>query len=453
MSPRLSAHLVFVFIIVLAGRLSSAVPVACAETLALVGGTVIDTADWGNSEVDIDDAVVIIENGEILAVGPRGTFELPPAARVVDVQEKFIVPGLVDGFAAINNQSYADAYLYSGVTTIIAVSGGRRGELFTRAVPGPRLRLLDSVGYRRGSLEDHLDAIETLASQRIDIALLMYKLTPDQLPAVTARAKELGMGTIGELGLASYEDGIAAGIDAFVHTTRYSLGLAPAEMAAAVAEHPFSNDLESPKWKYYLWLSRLSPWDDRLSRYAETLAAESVALMPTFGLLYLDLPWAENPWDQPIACILDAKDINNPADRETGLHDNDPAHQAAYSALARSEYILEEAYRRAGARYLAGSGTDVWGSMPGISLHHELEALVEIGHTPRQAIAAATSNFESTFSSWGRIGRIEAGYVADLLIVDRDPRLDIGNLHAIDTLIVGGQMLDRERMVSSCGGT
>jgi len=121
--------------------------------------------------------------------------------------------------------------------------------------------------------------------------------------------------------------------------------------------------------------------------------------MPTFGLLYLDLPSAENPWDQPIARILDPQDINNPADPETGVHDADPAHQAAYSALARSEYFIEEAYRRAGARYLAGSGTDVWGTMPGISLHHELAALVQIGHNPREALAASTFGTSGTSHS------------------------------------------------------
>jgi hypothetical protein len=276
----------------------------------------------------------------------------------------------------------------------------------------------------------------------------MYKLTPEQLPAITRRAHELGMGTIGELGFSSYADGIAAGVDAFVHTTRYSLGLAPPEMIRAVAEQPFSDDLSSRKWQYYKWLSRLSPWDPRLADYARLLASGSASLMPTFGLLYLDLPSAENPWKKPIARILDPQDINNPANPETGTHDADPAHQAAYTAVARSEYILEEAYYRAGARYLAGSGTDVWGTMPGISLHHELEALVRIGHSPRQALAAATSNFQATFDDWGAVGQVRAGYRADLLVLDRDPRQAVANLESIHTLILAGQVVDRPTLLT-----
>lgn len=424
------------------GALALGAPATADEILALVGGTVIDVDDWGRSEEDLEDAVVLIEGDRISAVGSRGEVVIPDGAEVLDVSGRFVVPGLTDGFAAINNQAYADAYLESGVTSIIAVSGGRRGRLFTDAEPGPHVNILQSVGSERASFEEHFAAIEALAEEGVDILLLMYKLTPEQLPDLTTLAEELGMGTIGELGLASYADGIEAGIDAFVHTTRYSLNMAPAELARQVAEQPFSDDLESPKWIYYKWLTQLSPWDQRLTEHAELLGSGAVTLIPTLSLLYLDLPWAENPWLEPVSRRLDPADINNPADPETGRHDSEPAHQAAYSALARSEYILEEAYHRAGARYLAGSGTDVWGTMPGISIHHELEGLVRVGLTPREALAAATSNFEETFAGWGEVGRVRSGYRADLLVLYGDPRIDVANLRAIDRLVLAGDLIE-----------
>jgi hypothetical protein len=445
------SHLVpsaLVWTLLAVGSLSAA---ASAETLALVGGTVIDTADWGRSQEDLEDAVVLLEGGKITVVGPRASVAIPPGARIVDAAGGFIVPGLTDGFAAINNQSYANAYLYSGITSIIAVSGGRRGELFTDADPGPHVNLLDSVGHEHASLEEHLRDTEALAERGIDIALLMYELTPDQLPVVAKHAEELGMGTIGELGFSTYADGIAAGIDAFVHTTRYSMDLAARDMARAVAGHPFSDDLESAKWQYYQWLTALSPWDERIASHAAALGGSPVSLMPTFALLYLDLPWAGNPWDHPVARILDPADINRPADRETGVHETDTAHQIAYTALARTEFFLEESYRRAGARYLAGSGTDVWGTMPGISLRHELEALVRIGHTPRQALACATSNFEATFASWGKVGQVRPGYRADVLVLGQDPRLGVASLEAIRQVILEGKVLDREALLAASG--
>ena len=413
-----------------------------AETLALIGGTVVDTGVWGHSTADVEDAVVIIEDGKISEVGRGDAVAVPAGAKVVDASEKFIVPGLVDGFAAINNQAYANAYLVSGVTSIIAVSGGRRGELFLEADPGPEIYRLDSVGDERAPLEEHLATTDRLAEEGVKILLLMYKLPPDQLLAVAARARSHGMGTIGELGLSSYEQGIAAGLDAFVHTTRYSLDMAPEQMAKAVVEQPFSDDLDSPKWTYYKWLSALSPFDERLERHARVLASGSIALMPTLALLYLDQPWAENPWDEPVAGLLDPQDINRPANRDTGRHEGSVAHQVAYAALARSELMVEEAFRRAGTNYLAGSGTDVWGTMPGISLHHELQGLSRIGMSPREVLAAATSNFSKTFPNWGAIGEVREGQRADLLVLREDPREGVANLRSIETVILAGEILE-----------
>jgi len=442
--------IVVVLLVVLCSALGGASSTG-VETLALVGGTVIDTGDWGRSGADIDEAVVIVEGGEIVAVGPRDAVAVPAGARVVNAAGKYIVPGLVDGFAAINNQAYANAYLASGVTSIISVDGGRRGGLFLEADPGPAVHRLDSVGSEGATLEEHLAETDRLAEVGVEILLLMYKLPPDQLQALAERARSHGMGTIGELGLSSYRQGIDAGLNAFVHTTRYSLDMAPEEMAQAVVEQPFSDDLDSPKWTYYKWLSGLSPFDERLENHARVLASGSIALMPTLALLYLDQPWAENPWDEPVADLLDPEDINRPANRETGRHEGSVAHQVAYAAMARSELMLEEAYRQAGANYLAGSGTDVWGTMPGISLHQELEGLSRIGMSPREALAAATSNFSRIFPNWGAAGEVREGQRADLLVLSEDPREGVENLRSIETLILAGEIIDLTELLSARG--
>jgi len=413
------------------------------ETLAIVGATVIDVSEFGSSDADLVDAVVVIEGQTVTAVGARSEVTIPADARVLAAGGRFVVPGLTDGFAALNNQSYADAYLECGVTSIIAVSGGRRGPLATGLVPGPRVSRLESVGDDPGTIGEYLAALEGLADSGVDVVLLMYDLEPDQLRTLIQRAHELGLATIGELGRTSYAEGVAAGLDAVVHTTRYSLGLAPEDMARAVAERPFSNDLESAKWRYYLWLAELSPHDERVLEYAAILAGGGAALMPTFSLLYLDRPWASNPWKDPVARLLDPADINAPADTDTGRHNYDAAHQVAYAAVARAQFLLEEAYHCAGARYLAGSATDVWGTMPGISLHTELESLVRVGLNPREALAAATSNFASVIPNWGLRGEIKDGWKADLLVLTEDPRTDIRNLRTIETVVLGGRIVER----------
>jgi hypothetical protein len=143
------------------------------------------------------------------------------AAILHAVRVLIFVLGLIDGFAAHNNQAYANAYLYMGVTSIIVVSGGRRGDLFFHGDPGPTIYPLSDVGSEKSDAKDLSNKIEQKAAEGIKILLLMYKLPPQQLKLAAEKAHSLGMGTIGELVYSSYATGIDAGIDVFVHATRY----------------------------------------------------------------------------------------------------------------------------------------------------------------------------------------------------------------------------------------
>ena len=105
--------------------------------LVLVGGTVIDVTDWGRSAKDLPDAVVIVQGGRITDVGPRASLPVPKGARIIDCSGKFIVPGLIDGFAGMNSQAEANANLYMGVTSVVASSDARRGHVDLGSNPTP----------------------------------------------------------------------------------------------------------------------------------------------------------------------------------------------------------------------------------------------------------------------------------------------------------------------------
>ena len=398
----------------------------------------------------IASAYVYFDDNEIKAYGDLTTTdELPRAAKTIDATGKFVMPGLVDGFATLNNQAYANAYLYKGITSIIEVDGGRRGPFYAHASPAPDIYRLEGLASAPMPTEKLIPTVDSLHKANVKVLLMMYGLTPDQARLVYDHAKSLGMATIGELGLTTYKEGMAIGIDAFVHTTRYSLDIAPRDMAAAVAKEPFSNDLNSPKWLYYKFLTTLPPDDPALLAHARNLGAANSYIMPTMSLSYLDLPEAENPWLDPVASILNPRDINRPADPQTGRHTIAAEEQAAYANLIANETsVIEPAYYKAGARYLAGSATDVWGTMPGISLHTELMLLhTKPGLTIEEVLAAATSNFNQAFG-WP-IGRLKPGFEADLLILDKNPLTDLAHLTAISRMFSNGLEIDREDLLKN----
>jgi len=97
--------------------------------------------------------------------------------------------------------------------------------------------------------------------------------------------------------------------------------------------------------------------------------------------------------------------------------------------------------------YLAASGAPVTGSMPGISMHTELEMLVRLGLSPREALAAATNNYSLQFG-WNELGQIAPGRRADILVVDGDPTENVWNARRISGLIMDGNVLDRDRLLN-----
>ena len=398
-----------------------------AAALVLAGGTIV------GARSDVRDAVVVIRDGRIEAAGPRSKTKIPADARVIDVSGAYVVPGLNDVFAGLNSQSQANAYLYMGVTSIVGSDepGGRRGALLRNAKPSPRINEL--------ALVKNPDDVDEAAKRGAKVLLVYYDVTPDQMPAIVKRAHELGLATIGELGHTTYSQAIDAGIDAFVHASRYALELATPEMHHDVAEKPFG----PPRTAFYQYLASLDPDSSSVPQWSKRLAASHVFLIPTLSIYYFDLPNHENPWKEPIARILDPKDVHLPVDRETGERKPAPG---VPEGLSPNVLRIEQRYAHAGAHYLAGSGTSAFGTLPGISLHNELRMLTDLGLTPRQALAAATANVGEAFH-WPSVGRVAKGYVADIVVVDADPTRDIRNLKKIRMVIHDGEIVDRDALL------
>jgi len=305
--------------------------------LVLAGGTVVDVTDWGRSAKDLPDAVVILRDGRITDVGSRMAVSIPKNARVIDCTGKFLIPGLVDGFAGMNSQGQASADLVMGVTTLVAVSDARRGVVDFAASPSPHLYLLDSIGstdnwsllakrpqwalkLRQGARPAELSPDDTV-HQLTDTARLGtravwlgHNVTAANAQWIIARAHQMGLVTYGEFVSTPYTVGVEAGVDVLVHMGRYELGAIPDEL-----ERPLVEDSEgSAASTAYDYAERLPPADLHLRTYARFLAAHHAALMPTFSIYFAQLPSHRNLWKEPAAKLLDPGRVFEPTDRATG---------------------------------------------------------------------------------------------------------------------------------------
>jgi hypothetical protein len=459
----------------------------CAQApvvpLVLSGGTVVDVTDWGRSAKDLPDSIVIVQNGRITDVGPRATVPIPKGARVIDCTGKFILPGLIDGFAGMGSQAEADADLYMGVTTVVASSDNRRGHIDLTANPSPHLYLLDSIGttddwslligqpewsakLKEGvrpvelSPEDTLRQLNDTAKLGTRVLWIGHEVTAANTQWIIAHAHQLGLITYGEFVSTPYRVGVEAGVDVLLHMGRYELGLIPDEL-----QRPLVGDPEgTAATTAYDYSERLPPTDTHVHSYAEFLAAHHLALMPMFATYYERLPSHRNLWTEPAAEFLDPARMFDAPDRKTGemvyplpgwskrlpaaaqrYMEEGQRKKADQSAMRlwRVNQVLFHSY----PHYLAASGAPVSGSFTGISLHVELEMMVRLGLTPREALAAATNNY-SLQLNWNELGLIAPGRRADILVVDADPTVSTWNVRHISTLILEGNVIDREALLA-----
>jgi hypothetical protein len=456
---------------------------SAAEPLVLVGGTVVDVTDWGHSAKDMQDAVVIVRDGRITDVGPRGAITIPKGARVIDCTGKYLIPGLVDGFAGMNSQGQANASLYMGVTTVVASQDDRRGKIDFAVNPSPHLYLVDSIGttddwsllanrpewaarLKEASLpgelspEDTLKQLNETAKLGTRVLWLGHNLTAANTQWIIARAHQIGLVTYGEFVSTPYSVGIEAGVDVLLHMSRYELGVIPDEL-----QRPLVDSSEGPAANTaYDYSERLPPTDTHLKLYAQTIAKHHAALMPTFSLYFLQLPGHRDLWKEPAAVVLDPKKMFVPSNPATGemdysipnwtrrmpgvvqRYEEDNQRKKADQTAMRLWRINQTIFS-AYPHYLAASGASVFGTMAGISMHTELEMLVRLGLSPREALAAATNNYAIQFG-WNELGQIAPGRRGDILVVDGDPTVSIWNVRRISTLIEDGNVIDRDGLLA-----
>jgi hypothetical protein len=451
--------------------------------VVLSGGTLVDVSNWGNSAHDLPNAVVIVRDGRITDLGSVGAIPIPKGARVIDCTGKFLIPGLIDGFAGMNSQGQANANLYMGVTTLVASADDRRGAIDFAASPSPHLYLLDSVGttddwsmlarkpewaakLKEGGHPAELNPEDT-ARQLVDTAKLGtrviwlgHNLTAANSQWIIARAHQMGLITYGEFVSTPYSVGIEAGVDVLLHMSRYELGVIPDELQQPLVESPEGATANTA----YDYSERVPPNDPHLRAYAKLIATHHAAIMPTFSLYFLQLPNHRNLWKEPAARLLDPARMFAPSDRTTGeltyplaswtRHlpastqrwlEESPRKKADQSAMRL--WNINETIFAANPHYLAASGASVFGTMAGISLHTELEMLVRIGLSPREALAAATNNYSLQFG-WNEFGLIAPGRRADILVLDADPTKNIWNARRISGIVMDGNVIDRDALLN-----
>jgi imidazolonepropionase-like amidohydrolase len=126
------------------------------------------------------------------------------------------------------------------------------------------------------------------------------------------------------------------------------------------------------------------------------------------------------------------------------MHDFNTDDLATRKRFVEEELEVVNGMHRAGIPFLAGTDTPPGVYIfPGFSFHEELQRFVAAGFTPIEALQTATLNPAKFLGMDDRLGTIEKGKLADLVLLDANPLDDIRNTQKIAAVIVNGRYFSR----------
>jgi imidazolonepropionase-like amidohydrolase len=415
-----------------------------AATLAVVGGTLID----GTGAAPVADAVVVIHEGRIVAVGARSAVKIPKGASVVDARGKTILPGLWDMHAHFEQVEWGPIYLAAGVTTVRDC--GNEFEFITAVRDaiaqghglGPRL-LLAGIVDGTGTLNVGVQRVDTPEQARqwtnryhaagFQQMKIYSSVKLDELKIVADEAHHLGMTVTGHVpeGLNAYQ-AIEAGQDQINHIGYIAdIMRAPLPEGASRLDRlkaSASVDLESPEAQKALSFLKAH----------HTVVDPTLALSESFTATTAKPPASFEPGVNKVAPELAEQltDVGPPTERSEILE-----------KTFEKELAIVGALHRAAIPVVAGTDQTV----PGHSLHREIELYVQAGFTPMEAIQAATIVPARAMGLEKELGTVEKGKRADLILIDGNPLADIRDTRNLEYVITNGVMYRTAELWQSVG--
>jgi imidazolonepropionase-like amidohydrolase len=443
---------------------------AQAPALAVVGATLVNPG-----AAPVPDVVVVVRDGRIIEVGPASRVRVPPDAQVVDAKGRWIIPGLVDGHVhffqsgglytrpdAIDlrkHRPYADRelawiranlgdtfarYVRSGVTSVVDFGGPfwnfEVREIARKTAAAPRVAVAGPLAstYQPEALttddppilkvntpEEARALVRRQLSRHPDFVKIWYivrqgEKPEDNLPVVKAAVDEAHAG----------------GVRVAVHATELETARAAVLAGADVLVHSVEDKdvddafLKLLKERDVVYVPTLMV----VERYRRVFTQQIQLTRPEWEIAN---PWVVGTWFD----LRHLPEADLPPRVVQSIRELRP--------LPPPTTLLKNLQRVHAAGVTVALGTDAGniGTPHGPAVFREMELMREAGLSPAEVLATATVNGAKLMGREKELGTVEAGKLADFVVLGSDPLADIRNTSDIHTVVKEGQVFEKDALV------
>ncbi len=385
------------------------------KTIAIVGATLID----GNGGPPLTDACVVIQGNKITAVGKNGAIKVPQNAETVDAKGLYLLPGLIDShFHLDESKKLPHQFLLNGVTSVRdpgqwiekydeeRASGYSLPRLF---LTGPHLDMpppaYPNDAYIIRDAQEAVKAVNKFADQGSTAIKAYFRIPVGMMEKICEAAHKRGIPVTTHLETVDARDAIMAGVDGIEHVTSLGMSLSPAFKAEQYKQAVLADNNARRKGRYEIWraLNMNSKTVDSLITF---MKEHQTYLSPTLAVFEYRL-------------------------------DNGKSDTTQWEGFRNMMAFVGKA-RKGGVRVVVGSHSMVPYAAKGWAYQREMELMAESGMNTSDIIVAATMQNARFFRISDRLGSIEKGKLADLILVTENPLTDIKAMRNIHSVMLNG---------------
>ncbi len=432
------------------------------QPIVLRGGTLID----GTGRAPIANAVVVIEGQHIVAIGNSNEVSVPENARIIDTQNKWIIPGLIDAHAHFGTgfvpgfnivtpdpevrREIARNFLRYGVTTIFVMADdpelvlSDKKQITEGSMVGPRIFTAGPAFTFPGS---HPAQVATA-----EMPLALASADPEEMKRMVREVANKGV------------DFIKIAVEADI--PRPGGPRMPAELIEVVVEEAHRNDLrvgchctsvDEATDAVRAGVDVLIHWvrSDHgpiTPEFIDLLQSNDVFVIPTMGVYNAASRYTLHPEtvdDQDFVAFA-GRQVIDEIKTDPGWEAWSSMRDFWQSAAANVLESVKKLYQ-SGVTLGFGTDTSVRLVSPGYSVAFEMDLMRRIGMQPMDILVAATQTNSRIWGLQNQIGVLAPGKLADLVILESNPLEDVYNIRTVFRVLKDGKIYDPDAMATDLG--